>query len=101
MVMSHCHHPYENTPLSTSYRNAGPMRMVIRLAESLIENQALNMNDVAKRYHAWFLGPPHDPETAFDTGPTWTRVFGGYKEGEDVRTISYQLLNLFRLRSYT
>eukprot|EP01127_Copromyxa_protea_P000244 TRINITY_DN1020_c1_g1_i1.p1 TRINITY_DN1020_c1_g1~~TRINITY_DN1020_c1_g1_i1.p1 ORF type:complete len:189 (-),score=41.02 TRINITY_DN1020_c1_g1_i1:288-854(-) len=58
------------------------MRMVLRLGESLVEQGKLDMEDVARRYYDWFRGPPYDVEEAFDSGPTWAKVFAKYKEGK-------------------
>eukprot|EP01126_Amoeba_proteus_P013418 TRINITY_DN1570_c0_g1_i1.p1 TRINITY_DN1570_c0_g1~~TRINITY_DN1570_c0_g1_i1.p1 ORF type:complete len:100 (+),score=10.82 TRINITY_DN1570_c0_g1_i1:107-406(+) len=42
--------------LAAGVRNGGPMRMAMRLAESLLDKRQLDMNDVVKRYHDWFGG---------------------------------------------
>eukprot|EP01126_Amoeba_proteus_P013422 TRINITY_DN1570_c0_g1_i4.p1 TRINITY_DN1570_c0_g1~~TRINITY_DN1570_c0_g1_i4.p1 ORF type:complete len:116 (+),score=10.11 TRINITY_DN1570_c0_g1_i4:107-454(+) len=68
--------------LAAGVRNGGPMRMAMRLAESLLDKRQLDMNDVVKRYHDWFRGPPFDSEKAFDTGPTFVTTFRTFKEGD-------------------
>lgn len=55
--------------LAAGDRNGGPVRMAVRLAESLIERRAVDVEDIAARYLAWW----HDG--AFDTGPTAAEVF--------------------------
>ena len=32
-------------------------------------------SDIVRRYLNWYKGPPHDTETAFDTGYTFTSIF--------------------------
>jgi ADP-ribosylglycohydrolase len=55
--------------LAAGDRNGGPVRMAVRLTESLIERQAVDVEDIAARYLAWW----HDG--AFDTGPIAAEVF--------------------------
>lgn len=55
--------------LAAGDRIGGPVRMAIRLAESLLERGAFDCSDVAARYQAWWR------EGAFDTGPVAARVF--------------------------
>ncbi|KAL6067780.1 hypothetical protein QOT17_008680 [Balamuthia mandrillaris] len=38
--------------------------MAVRLAESLIEKQTYDREDVIRRYHAWYKGPPYDTGTS-------------------------------------
>ena len=49
--------------LAAGDRNGGPIRMAVRLAESLIECGGFNAADILNRYLAWWH------EGAFDTGP--------------------------------
>jgi ADP-ribosylglycohydrolase len=55
--------------LAAGDRNGGPIRMAVRLAESLIDRSTFNVADIAARYLDWW----HNG--AFDTGPTAARVF--------------------------
>src|SRR5512136_1979292 len=48
--------------------HGGPIRMAVRLAESLIERKAFDPKDVITRYIKWYH------EGAFDTGPVSDRV---------------------------
>jgi len=70
--------------LAAGDRNGGPVRMAVRLAESLVDNKTYNRNDIIQRYFNWFQGPPHDPERAFDTGNTFANVFMRYKNGKSI-----------------
>jgi len=56
-------------------RNGGPIRMAVRLGESILENKGYNEADVIKRWLNWHRGPPHDTERSYDTGATFQRVF--------------------------
>jgi hypothetical protein len=42
--------------LASGDRNGGPIRMALRLAESLLENGSYNRKDVITRYHNWYKG---------------------------------------------
>ena len=55
--------------LAAGDRNGGPIRMAVRLAESLVERGTIDVDDIATRYLDWWH------EGAFDTGPTAARVF--------------------------
>lgn len=55
--------------LAAGDRNGGPIRMAVRLAESLVDRGEVDMDDIASRYLDWW----HDG--AFDTGPTAASVF--------------------------
>ena len=50
--------------LAAGDRNGGPIRMAVRLAESLTERRYFDPDDILARYLAWWW------EGAFDTGPT-------------------------------
>ena len=47
----------------------GPIRMAVRLAESLVACGGFNPSDILERYLAWWR------EGAFDTGPVSDRAF--------------------------
>lgn len=49
--------------LAAGDRNGGPVRMAVRLAESLVERRSLDPDDVGRRYLQWWRSG------AFDTGP--------------------------------
>ncbi|KAH3763396.1 ADP-ribosylglycohydrolase family protein [Pelomyxa schiedti] len=67
--------------LAAGDKNGGPVRMAVRVAESLAACGRFDRDDVVRRYHAWFKGPPHDPEKCFDTGPTFSSVFARFDRG--------------------
>jgi ADP-ribosylglycohydrolase len=54
--------------LAAGDRNGGPIRMAVRLAESLLELRRFDPADVASRYLRWWR------EGAFDTGPVSGRA---------------------------
>ena len=54
--------------LAAGDRNGGPIRMAIRLAESLCERRRFDPDDILGRYLAWWRNG------AFDTGPTTAAV---------------------------
>ena len=49
-------------------RNGGPIQMAIRVAESLVAKNGLDLVDISDRYLAWWL------DGAFDTGPVTEKV---------------------------
>jgi hypothetical protein len=55
--------------LAAGDRNGGPIRIAVRLAESLVERGCVDVVDIAASYLDWWH------EGAFDTGPTAARVF--------------------------
>ena len=55
--------------LAAGDRNGGPIQMAVRLAESLVELNDVNVDDIGARYMDWWR------EGAFDTGPTVANVF--------------------------
>ena len=55
--------------LAAGDRNGGPIQMAVRLAESLVELNDVNVDDIGARYMDWWH------EGAFDTGPTAANVF--------------------------
>ncbi|MFN8556088.1 MAG: ADP-ribosylglycohydrolase family protein [Dehalococcoidia bacterium] len=54
--------------LAAGDRNGGPVRLAVRLAESLVEHGGFDRADVARRYLAWWRSG------AFDTGPVTARA---------------------------
>lgn len=54
--------------LAAGDRNGGPIRMAVRLAESLLDCDGFNPSDILERYLAWWR------EGAFDTGPVSDRA---------------------------
>jgi ADP-ribosyl-[dinitrogen reductase] hydrolase len=69
--------------LSAGDRNGGPIRMALRLAESLTERLCFDPDDIVARYLAWWR------DGAFDTGPTTATVLslidGGMDASEAVK----------------
>jgi ADP-ribosylglycohydrolase len=55
--------------LAAGDRNGGPIRMAVRLAESLADQRRFDHEDILNRYLAWWQ------EGAFDTGPISAKVF--------------------------
>ena len=55
--------------LAAGDRNGGPIRMAVRLAESLVDVGRFDLADIGARYLDWWR------KDAFDTGPTAARVF--------------------------
>lgn len=58
--------------------NGGPIRMAVRLAESLSERGAIDTDDVLARYLDWYQ------KVAFDTGPVAENVFAQIVAGDQV-----------------
>jgi ADP-ribosylglycohydrolase len=54
--------------LAAGDRNGGPIRMAVRLAESLVDCGGFDPSDIRKRYLCWW------EEGAFDTGPVSARA---------------------------
>jgi ADP-ribosylglycohydrolase len=63
--------------LAAGDRNGGPIRMAIRVAESLGERRRFDPNDILRRYLAWWR------DGAFDTGPTTATVLSLIDGGMD------------------
>lgn len=55
--------------LAAGDRNGGPIRLALRLADSLIEQERFDPEDILRRYLAWWRSG------GFDTGPVAARVF--------------------------
>lgn len=74
--------------LAAGDRNGGPIRMAVRLAESLADRQRFDPDDALARYLAWWR------DGAFDTGPTAATVFslieGGMEPAESVERVHDQ-----------
>jgi ADP-ribosylglycohydrolase len=58
--------------------NGGPIRMAVRLAESLSERGTFDADDVLARYLDWYQ------KGAFDTGPVAEKVFARIVAGDQV-----------------
>ena len=63
--------------LAAGDRNGGPIRMAVRLAESLSERWRFDPEDILARYLAWWR------DGAFDTGPTTAAVLSLIDGGMD------------------
>jgi ADP-ribosylglycohydrolase len=61
--------------LAAGDRIGGPVRMALHVAESLIEHNGFDSDDIAKRYLEWW------GQDAFDTGPTAARVLALVESG--------------------
>lgn len=61
--------------LAAGDQNGGPIRMALRLAESLVDRHAFDREDVLSRYLDWYRNG------AFDTGPVAARVFALITKG--------------------
>jgi ADP-ribosylglycohydrolase len=74
--------------LAAGDRNGGPIRMAVRLAESLVELRRFDPRDILDRYLAWWR------DGAFDTGPTTAQVLslidGGMDADEAVERVHNQ-----------
>jgi len=62
--------------LAAGDQNGGPIRMALRLAESLAEQQGFDPDDVMRRYMEWYHAG------AFDTGPVALSVFARIAGGQ-------------------
>ena len=71
--------------LAAGDQNGGPIRMALRLAESLAERRGFDPDDVMRRYMEWYR------EGAFDTGPValsvFARIAGGQPRAVAVRGV--------------
>src|SRR5271165_455107 len=63
--------------LAAGDRNGGPIRMAVRLAESLSDRRQFDPEDILSRYLAWWR------DGAFDTGPTTAAVLSLVDAGMD------------------
>jgi len=68
--------------LAAGDRNGGPQRLALRVAETLADHPGIPLRTdvVAQKYLAWQYPPPGDVDRAFDTGPTFERVFARVHE---------------------
>eukprot|EP01095_Lingulamoeba_sp_RSL-Kostka_P017703 TRINITY_DN9385_c0_g1_i1.p1 TRINITY_DN9385_c0_g1~~TRINITY_DN9385_c0_g1_i1.p1 ORF type:complete len:296 (-),score=93.99 TRINITY_DN9385_c0_g1_i1:1361-2248(-) len=65
-------------------KNGGPQRLALRVARSLKENNnMLEIDDVVQKYAHWFVGPPFDTSTAFDTGNCFINVFSNLVDNRE------------------
>ena len=63
----------------------GPIRMAVRLAESLVDCGGFNSSDILERYLTWWR------EGAFDTGPVSDRAFALLATGMPVQEATAQV----------
>lgn len=63
--------------LARGDRNGGPLRMALRLAESLVDCQRFDPKDALGRYLTWWH------EDGYDSGPTAGRVLELVSQGMD------------------
>ena len=71
--------------LAAGDRIGGPIRMAVRLAESLIACDRFDPSDILNRYLSWWR------EGAFDTGPVSERVFTLLAAGMPVQKVTAQV----------
>lgn len=71
--------------LAAGDRIGGPIRMAVRLAESLLDCGGFNSADILERYLAWWR------EGAFDTGPVSDRTFALLAAGKPVQDATAQV----------
>ena len=71
--------------LAAGDRIGGPIRMAVRLAESLVDCGSFVPSDIVIRYLSWWR------EGAFDTGPVSERVFTLLAEGMPVQKATAQV----------
>src|SRR5881275_1273176 len=71
--------------LAAGDRNGGPIRMAVRLAESLLELGQFDPTDIVRRFLRWWR------EGAFDTGPVSGRALELMGAGISVLDASAQV----------
>ena len=71
--------------LAAGDKIGGPIRMAVRLAESLVACGGFNPSDILERYLAWWR------EGAFDTGPVSDRAFALLAVGKPVQEATAQV----------
>src|ERR1700722_4082776 len=71
--------------LAAGDKIGGPIRMAVRLAESLVACGGFNPSDILERYLAWWR------EGAFDTGPVSDRAFTLLVAGMPVQQATAQV----------
>jgi len=79
--------------LAAGDRNGGPIRMALRMAESLITQKKFDRDHIIQTYSNWYKGPPYDTERAFDTGTTFCDVFSQYHRGISIDVAVQDVLN--------
>ncbi len=75
--------------LAAGDRIGGPIRMAVRLAESLIDCGRFDPSDILNRYLSWRR------EGAFDTGPVSERVFSLLAAGIPIKNVTAQVHHEF------
>jgi len=78
--------------LAAGDRNGGPIRMSLRLANSLLTQKNYDRKHLIEVFYNWQRGPPYDTERSFDTGPTFNQVFNHYQKGIPIEQAA-QLVN--------
>jgi ADP-ribosylglycohydrolase len=71
--------------LAAGDKIGGPIRMAVRLAESLVACGGCNPSDILERYLAWWR------EEAFDTGPVSDRAFALLTTGMPLQEATAQV----------
>jgi len=71
--------------LAVGDKIGGPLRMALQTAESLVQCNGFNVDDIAGRYLAWWR------EEGFDTGPTSDTVFQRVNSGRSFDKAARQL----------
>ncbi|MFZ1007391.1 MAG: ADP-ribosylglycohydrolase family protein, partial [Candidatus Sulfotelmatobacter sp.] len=71
--------------LAAGDKIGGPIRMAVRLAESLVACGGFNSSDILERYLTWWR------EGAFDTGPVSDRAFALLAVGKPVQEATAQV----------
>ncbi|WP_309709314.1 ADP-ribosylglycohydrolase family protein [Armatimonas sp.] len=71
--------------LAAGDRIGGPVRMALRLAQSLVHCGGFSQDDLTARYLEWWR------TDAFDMGPTAARVFLRVEQGHDWETAALQV----------
>ncbi len=71
--------------LAVGDKIGGPIRMAVRLAESLVACGGFNADYILNRYLAWWR------EGAFDTGPVSDRAFALLAAGKPVQEVTAQI----------
>ena len=71
--------------LAAGDRIGGPVRMALRLAESLVERDGFDISDVGERYVNWW------GDGAFDTGPTAAKVLSKVASGSSFEEASIEI----------
>jgi len=75
--------------LAAGDRIGGPIRMAVRLAESLVDCGSFDPSDILNRYLSWWR------EGAFDTGPVSERAFTLLATGMQVQKVTAEVHHEF------